>query len=105
MTSIAQFLTGTHQRHEVSLLHDGGELLASVGAGANLLPEQVAGGQVSKPVLGHDLVALGALAAPGSSQHPHDGQLSLPQGGLVNVSSLHGLKKEFLRNQFLRILR
>ena len=82
----------TDQWDEVSSLHDGGELLASLGTGADLLPQQVAGGQVGEPVLGHDLVALGPLAAARPSQHPHDRQLSLPQGGLVNVGALHGLK-------------
>ena len=43
------------------------------------------------PILGHNLVALGALAAARSAQDPDNGQLGLAQGGLVNVGSL--LKK------------
>ena len=40
------------------------------------------------PILGHNLVALGALAAARSAQDPDNGQLGLAQGGLVNVGSL-----------------
>ncbi len=77
----------TYQRYELAPLHDGGELLAALAAGADLLPEQVPGGEVGVAVLGHDAVALGPLAATRAAQHPHDGQLGLPQRGLVNVSS------------------
>ena len=40
------------------------------------------------PILGHNLVALGALAAARSAQDPDNGQLGLAQAGLVNVGSL-----------------
>ena len=47
---------------------------------------------MGEPVLGDDLVALGALAAARAPQHPHDGQVGLLQGGQVKVSSLNGLQ-------------
>ena len=45
-------------------------------------------------VLGHDLVALGALAGSGAAQDPDHGQLGVPQRGLVDVLPLQGLRKK-----------
>jgi len=53
----------TYERHEVSLLHDGGELFAALGAGRDLVTQQVAGRQVREAVLLDDLVTLRALPA------------------------------------------
>ena len=39
---------------------------------------------MGEPVLGHDLVALGALAAAGAAQHPDDGQAGGGEGGAVH---------------------
>merc|ERR1719486_291047 len=61
-------------------LHDGGEALTSVGAGGDLLPEQVSAGEVSEAILGHDLVTLSSLPTAGASQHPDDGQTRGSQG-------------------------
>ena len=65
-------------------LHDGGEALASVGAGGDLLSEQVSAGEVSEAILGHDLVTLSSLPTAGASQHPDDGQTRGSQGGTVD---------------------
>ena len=47
-------------------------------------------------VLGHDLVALGALAGSGAAQDPDHGQLGVPQRGLVDVLPLQGLRKKLV---------
>lgn len=60
------------QRDEVALLHDGVETLAPLRARADLLPQQVAGGEVGVAILLHDLVTLRPLPAPGSSQDEDD---------------------------------
>ena len=65
-------------------LHDGGEALASVGAGGDLLSEQVSAGEVSEAILGHDLVTLSSLPTAGASQHPDDGQTRGSQGRTVH---------------------
>merc|ERR1711953_1311762 len=65
-------------------LHDGGEALASVGAGGDLLPEQVSAGEVSEALLGHNLVTLSSLPTAGTSQHPDDGQAGGSEGAAVN---------------------
>ena len=65
-------------------LHDSGEALASVGAGGDLLPEQVSAGEVSEAILGHDLVTLSSLPTAGASQHPDDGQTRGSQGRTVH---------------------
>ena len=65
-------------------LHDGGEALASVGAGGDLLPEQVSAGEVSEAILGHNLVTLSSLPTAGASQHPDDGQTGGSEGGTVD---------------------
>ena len=39
---------------------------------------------MGEAVLGHDLVALGALAAAGAAQHPHDGEAGGGEGGAVH---------------------
>ena len=70
--------------HQLAGLHDGGEALASVGAGGDLLSEQVSAGEVSEAILGHNLVTLGSLATTRTSQHPHDGQTGGLQGTLVD---------------------
>jgi len=70
--------------HQLAGLHDGGQVLASLGPGCDLLPEQVAGGEVGEAVLGHDLVALGALATTRSSENPDDGQARGSQGGAIH---------------------
>ena len=48
---------------------------------------------MGEAVLGHDLVALGALAGSGASQDPDHRQLGVPQRGLVDVLPLQGLRK------------
>merc|ERR1719427_2136808 len=70
--------------NQLATLHDGSQVLAALGAGGDLLPQQVAGGEVGEAVLGHDLVALGSLAAARAAQHPHDGQAGGLQCGAVN---------------------
>ena len=50
---------------------------------------------MSESILGHDLVALGALATTWSTENPNDGQLGFSQRCFVNVlpfQSLHGRK-------------
>lgn len=58
-------IAASHQGDELSLLHDGLELLAPLGAGGHLSAEQVAGRQVGVAVLGHYPFALGALPRAG----------------------------------------
>ena len=70
--------------HQLAGLHDGGEALASVGAGGDLLPEQVSAGEVSEAILGHDLVTLSSLAAARASKDPDYGQARGSQGSAVN---------------------
>ena len=74
--------------NEVSPLHDLCQLLAPLRSGLDFGPEQVTAGQVSEAVLGDNLVALSSLAAAGAAQDPDDGQLGIPQRGLVNVLPL-----------------
>ena len=70
--------------HQLAGLHNGGEALASVGAGGDLLPEQVSVGEVSEAILGHDLVTLSSLAAARASKDPDYGQARGSQGSAVN---------------------
>lgn len=58
-------VAASHQGDQLSLLHDGLELLAPLGAGRHLGAEQVTGGQVGVAVLGHYPLTLGALARAG----------------------------------------
>merc|ERR1711971_839510 len=69
---------------QVAGLHDGGQVLAALGAGGNLLPEKVAGGEVGEAILGNDLVALGSLATARSSEHPDNGQAGGGQSRAVD---------------------
>ena len=57
----------TYQRDQVSLLHDLCELLSPVGAGLDLVPEEVSRGEVREAVLGHDPLALSPLPATGTA--------------------------------------
>ena len=81
---LGQEVEDGRQRDQLAGLHDGGEALASVGAGGDLLSQQVTAGEVSEAVLGYDLVALSPLAAAGATQHPHDGQAGGSEGGAVD---------------------
>ena len=72
------------ERDQLAGLHDGGEALASLGAGGHLLPEQVTAGEVSEAVLGHDLVALSSLATAGAAEDPDDGQAGGGEGRAVD---------------------
>ena len=81
---LGQEVEDGRQRDQLAGLHDGGEALASVGAGGDLLPEQVSAGEVSEAILGHDLVTLSSLAAAGASQDPDYGQARGSQGSAVN---------------------
>jgi len=51
-----------YERDEVSFLHDLSELFAALGAGRDLITQQVTGRQVREAVLLDDLVTLRALA-------------------------------------------
>ena len=55
-------MTLKYQRNELTLLHDLGERLAPVGSGLDFCAEEVAGRKVGEAILGHNLVALCALA-------------------------------------------
>ena len=82
--SLGQQVEDGGEGDQLAGLHDGGEALASVGAGGDLLSQQVTAGEVSEAVLGHDLVALSPLATAGATQHPHDGQAGGSEGGAVD---------------------
>ena len=69
---------------ELAGLHDSSQVLASLGAGGDLLPQEVPRRQVSEAVLGHDLVTLGTLAAAGTAEDPDDGEAGGGEGGAVN---------------------
>ena len=69
---------------KLARLHDGGQVLAPLGAGGDLLPQEISGGQVGEAILGHDLVTLSALAAAGATQDPDDGKAGGGEGGAVN---------------------
>ena len=65
-------------------LHDGGQVLAPLRAGGDLLSEEISRGQMGEAILGHDLVTLGALAAAGAAENPDDGEAGGGEGGAVN---------------------
>ena len=79
---------------QVALFHDGIELFAHFRAGFDLITEEIAWRQVGEPVLGDNLVALGTLAASGTSQDPNDGKTSLGQRGFVNVLPFQSLQNK-----------
>ena len=60
------------RRHELAFLHDRLELLALIGSTRNLRAKQVARREVAEAVLGHELLALRALAAARTAKHEHD---------------------------------
>ena len=72
------------QGDKLTRLHDGGQVLAPLGAGGDLLPQEISGGQVGEAILGHNLVTLGALAAAGAAEDPDDGEAGGGEGGAVN---------------------
>lgn len=55
----------SHQRHQFTLLHDGLKLLPPLRARGHFSAEQVARGQVSVAILGHDFLTLGAFTRAG----------------------------------------
>lgn len=61
------FFLSSHQRHQLSLLHDGLELFAPLGAGRHLGTQQVSRGQVCVAVLLHHLLALSAFTGAGAA--------------------------------------
>ena len=72
------------QGDELAALHDGGQVLSSLGAGGDFLPEEVTRRKMSVAILGHDLVALSSLATTGSTKDPDNGEARGGQGTAVN---------------------
>jgi len=79
---LSQQVKHNSQWYKVSSLHDGSQLLASVGARLYFLSEQITRGQMGVPILGHNLVALGALATARATKYPDNGKARCLRGVL-----------------------
>ena len=80
------------QGDELARLHDGGQVLAPLGAGGDLLPQEISRGQVGEAIFGHNLVTLGPLATAGAAEDPDDGEARGGEGGAVNRLQISSVK-------------
>lgn len=91
--ALSQEIEDNKERHQLSLLHHFVQLLSPLGAGLDLVTEEISRRQVGEAILGHDPVALGALSTAWSTQDPNNGQFGIGQRTLVNRLAFKGLER------------
>ena len=96
---LGQEVQDNKKGHQFALFHHSIECLAAVRARLDFITQEVTTRQMGEAVLGHDFFALCAFATARASKNPNDGQISLSQGGLVNILALQSLNKLMTKNK------